>query len=232
MNNKRPYGKAFAVPVQRKPFRTFPQNTTATTQPMVLYRTPSQFKSLTNPPQGRIWPEKKSLTLAGSIGMLGTGIWSELDFLNGIANGANFDQRVGRKIQLKSLFIRWNESSTAPSSNPLRILVVYDKAPEQALPTLLEVVTPNTFNAMNQLSNGDRFITLSDEIHQGIGSGSSTVLRAGTIYKKLNLPSVYIDASNTIADITTGAIFIACIYPFGILGNGIGYQSRVRYTDV
>lgn len=230
MNNKRPYGKALGVTVQRKPFRAFPQNTTVNTTPMVLYRTPSQFKSLTNPPQGRIWPEKKAITLFGSLGQTASSTWSELDFLNPCLSGANNDQRIGRKIQLKSVLFRWHEASTPTTSGfPLRILMVYDKAPEQALPAINEIVSGNSFNVPNFLSNSDRFVTLADEIIPPI---NLNIVRAGVIYKKLNLPSVFIGATGGIDDITTGAIFVACITNGGAVGSGIGYASRVRYTDV
>jgi len=228
MNNKRPYGKAFAVPVQRKPFRAFPQNTTVNTTPMVLYRTPSQFKSLTNPPQGRIWPEKKNTDRSASIGNLATQAWSELDNLNGVALGASLNERVGRKIQMKSLQVRWNDSTTA-GPFPLRILVVYDRDAD-TLPLITDILSTNNFNSNMQLNNADRFVVLHDEVIQVV-VGNSGNYRAGKFYIKLNLPTVYSGSTNAGGDISHGSLWMMSC-SLGSTGAGIGYSSRVRYTDI
>jgi hypothetical protein len=232
MNTKRTYGKAFGLAVPKKPFRPYPQNTTQTTQPMMLYRTPSQFKSLTNPPQGRIWPEKKDITVSGSLGVLGSNVWSELDFLNPCAQGVDSANRIGRKLQLKSLTFRWHEAQSGAIGTatlyPIRIMIVYDRNPEQALP-LIQAIVQNNYNGVMNLSNSDRFVILADEIHPSI---AINCIRSGTIYKKLNLPSVFSNTGGDITDITTGGIFAMCCFPFSNAGNGIGYTSRVRFTDV
>lgn len=223
MSTKRTYGQAFAVPVQKKPFKPFPQNT----RPMVLYRTPSQFKSLTNPPQGRIWPEKKNVDIAGSTGNQGPAAWSELDLLNGIASGANPNERIGRNVQLKSLLIRWVFSTTA-GSNPMRILVVYDREAVQTLPSITEILQTNNFLSPLALANSDRFVVIADEMINP-NTASPT---CGQIYRKLNLPQKFATAGASIIDITHGSLFIMSCCNNATTGVGIGYNSRVRYTDV
>lgn len=230
MNNKRPYGKAFATTVQRKPFRSFPQNTTVNTTPMVLYRTPSQFKSLTNPPQGRIWPEKKNTDRSASLGNVGSAAWSELDCLNGITQGISANERVGRKIQMKSLQVRWSESTTA-SLSALRILVVYDRD-GLPLPFITDVLSVDNFNSNMQLSNSDRFVVLHDEVIPCEVSGPTNNRRAGKFYIKLNLPTMYQGTTNAGGDISHGSLWIMSNSLNGPIGAGIGYNSRVRYTDV
>lgn len=226
MSTKRTYGKAFGVPVQTKPFKPFPQNT----RPMVLYRTPSQYKSLTNPPQGRIWPEKKNVDVTGSIGAVAIGAWSEVDLLNGIPNGANAIERIGRNIQLKSLLVRWNQSSSA-SVSPIRILIIYDREAAQTIPTITEILQNNSFNSPMALANSDRFVVIHDEISIS-NAQVANVTRADKIYKKLNLPQKFATAGGTVADITHGAVYIMCCCVNTPIGSGIGYQSRIRFTDV
>jgi len=227
MNNKRPYGKAFATTVQRTPFKPFPQNTT----PMVLYRTPSQFKSLTNPRQGRIWPEKKNVDLEGSVGNLSSGTWSEIELLNGIANGNSASSRIGRKIQLKSLLFRWIQSSSA-GNQPIRIVIVYDKQADGVLPGIEEILqggpTP-TFNSPMNLANADRFVILADEMSTATAQNG---IRADKIYRKINLPQTFNASTAGIIDVTSGAIYVLSCVGNGVAGAGVGYYSRIRYTDV
>lgn len=228
MSTKRTYGKAFAVPVQKRPFKPFPQNTA----PMVLYRTPSQFNSLTNPPQGRIYPEKKNIDVEGSIGTVGT--WSELDCLNAATAGAGANARIGRKTQLKSLLVRYNVS-TAAQSTDVRILIVYDKQSDGLTPDITQILsggaTP-TYNAPMNLSNSDRFVVLADEIDHTYAGGANAYSRSGKIYRKLNLPEHFNGTGGAFSDISSGAIWIMCSVSSGGGGAGIGYYSRIRFTDV
>jgi hypothetical protein len=197
---------------------------------MVLYRTPSQFKSLTNPPQGRIWPEKKNTDRGGSVGNLGPSIWSELDNLNGVANGAGQSERVGRKIQMKSLLVRWSESTLA-SESALRILVVYDRDAD-TVPVITDVLVSDNFNSNMQLANSDRFVVLHDEVIPCVVGAPTGIRRAGKFYIKLNLPTVFSGTTNLPPSISHGGLWIASCVVNGLATAGIGYNSRVRYTDI
>jgi len=234
MSTKRTYGKAFAVPVQKKPFRPFPQNTA----PMVLYRTPSQFKSLTNPPQGRVWPEKKNVDYPGSIASGPNGVWSEIDLVNGFAQGAGQNQRIGRKVQMKSMIFRYTMNTNAYAADQ-RILIVYDKQSDGILPLITDILQNDpgsglnpTYNAPMNLNNSDRFVILADEIDHTYGGGSAVYARSGKMYRKINLPIHFGGTGNTLADISSGSIYVLCATASGGANQGIGYFSRIRYTDV
>lgn len=232
MNNKRPYGKAFATTVQRKPFRPFPQNTT----PMVLYRTPSNFASLTNPPYKKTPVEKKNVDFNGSVGQLGTApnTWSELDCINSLPQGTSGSERIGRKIQLRSMLIRWNDSANA-IGKAIRVLVVYDRQGEGSIaPPIVSILATDSINSPMALGTSDRFVVLVDEMIEPIPNGvAASSTRAGKIYRKINLPMQFLNAGGAIADISSGAIYIACCCAnSNVAGSGIGYYSRIRYTDV
>lgn len=217
-------------PYARKEFKTQPRKL-----PMVLYKAP-RGQSLANPKTGTSSPELKNIDTGGSIGVLQGTQWSELDFLNPIQTGADSNQRVGRKVQLKSLLFRWNSSSNA-AVYPLRILIVYDREPNQATPLITDVLaSPTNFNTPMNLSNSNRFIVLADEIHQPTNASPNNVAfdRANKIYKKLNLPAMFSASSIDVTSITQGAIFAMCSIPTPAGSNnpGIGYYCRVRYTDV
>lgn len=184
-------------------------------------------------------PELKFVDVAGSVGTTGIGYWSELDFLNPIDTGSSASQRIGRKVQLRSILFRWNGSSIG-ANVAYRILIVYDREPNGVLPTLLDVIEGDNYNSPMNLSNGNRFIVLADEMHgnegysSGGGAGSPQYYRTGKIYKKINLQAGYNALSNlTISSITQGAVFVMCSVPLNAsTGQGIGYWSRIRYTDV
>lgn len=225
MSTKRTYGQAFTTIVPKKPFRPFPQNTTP---PMVLYRKPYQF-SLSNPPFKKTPVEKKNVDFPGSIGNQGSSVWSELDCINSLPQGTSGGERIGRKIQLRSMLIRWNASTSATNAS-IRILIVYDKQGEGlTAPPITSVLATNNFNSPMAMGTSDRFVVLADQISNAPGQN---VLRADSFYRKINLPMQFLNAGGAIADISSGAIYIMSCVLNGPTGAGIGYYSRIRYTDV
>jgi len=204
----------------------------ATVSPMVLYKAPRQ-RSLANPPFKGVSPEAKNRDTAGSIGVLQGTNWSELDLLNPITSGATASDRIGRNVQLKSVLFRWNFSTN--NQYATRIVLIYDREPNLVLPDVSEIYasTGGTgFNTPLNLANGNRFVILHDEIVNPQWAGGNT---AGKVYRKLNLPMKFTNTSSTdISTITEGAIYAACAIPISpsVSTIGIGYVSRVRYTDV
>lgn len=195
---------------------------------MVLYRKPYQF-SLTNPPFKKTPIEKKNVDITGSIGVVSGGLWSEVDCLNVLPQGTSGGERIGRKIQLRSLLIRWNVSLNAIAT-AVRILVVYDKQGDSAIaPTIPSILATNNFNSPMAMGQSERFIVLADEINN---CQVSDGYRAGQMYRKINLPEHFLNAGGTIADISSGGIYIMCCALNAPTGAGIGYYSRIRYTDV
>lgn len=188
-------------------------------------------RSLINPPStGRYQPELKNYDVSGSCGILVTNGWSELDCINIIPNGSSATTRVGRKVVLKSLLVRWVAATSTPDV-PIRVLVIYDKNPDGSLPLIADVLSFDSFNAPMNLGNTDRFVILSDEITPTI-TGTPGTQKCGKLYKKLNLPEMFLSSTGVVADISTGAIYIMCsLFPGGV-GQGIGYTARVRFTDV
>lgn len=211
-----------------------PMRKSVNTQPAkaIIYR-PMGRRSLINPRTGPIQPELKNVDVAGSIGVLVGVQWSELDLLNPLASGSNSSQRIGRRVQLKSLLFRWNASSFT-STSAIRILIVYDRDTNGAIPTITDVLSLENFNAPNNLSEGSRFVVLVDEIHELVTPQGFA--RAGKIFKKINLPMTFNNsAQGDITSIEEGAIYAMVATPFGGVQNqtnGIGYYSRIRYTDV
>lgn len=223
------------VLVTSTPTQRFKSSNTGSSQPQrfTMFK-PRYGRSLTNPPYFRTPVEKKNIDVSASMGILAPNQWSELDLLNGCGQGANAGERIGRKLQLRSLLFRWNDSAQA-AGKIIRILIVYDKQTDGAvIPPITTILANNTINAPMAMGTSERFIVLVDEYVDAIAGqaavGSPT--RGGKIYRKINLPQHFLNAGNALADISSGAIYAMCCVYGSPTNSGIGYFSRIRYTDV
>lgn len=158
------------------------------------------------------------------------------NLINGIVPGSSASQRIGRKVVLKSILIRytWALAPTSTGGSPLRILVVYDKQANAAAPGVTDILLANEFNSQNNLSNRDRFVTIFDHITEPIAAGE-TYSVSGTLFKKLNLETMFnAGTAGTIGDITSGSMYITFAQNGNILTASPAATTsiRVRYTDV
>lgn len=152
--------------------------------------------------------------------------------LNLVVTGDSAGDRTGRKIMMKSFYQRYTFSSLAATrGQQIRILVVYDKQPNGALAAITDVLTVNDFNALNNLNNSERFVTVCDYVSPPV-SGSTNLILSDKIFKKLNLETVYGTTAGTIADVNTGAL-IAYIGFNGPIDATclISYKARIRFAD-
>lgn len=175
--------------------------------------------------------------------------WSSLELLNGIGTGVLTSQRVGRRVSLQKLAVRWIMSAAnGLYYAPFRIMVVYDKAPNGVLPAITEILNANTMLGQVNLNNTDRFMILKDLYpcergEQGYGAisiggvGAGHNGQAGKFTIKFNPPlqEQFLLSNNLIADISTGAIYLMwCMTGSQTTSAGsfvLSFSSRVRYTD-
>lgn len=167
--------------------------------------------------------------------------------------GADYNARIGRKIKLKSIYIRgfgFQESvSTTIISTPnqCRFMLVYDLQPNGAAPSITDILNTADSTAQLNLNNRDRFRIISDRIFMldalsynntatqsaALGSGRSSFnLRH---YQRLNLEMIFNGVNGgTVADIASGALYMVWIGSRNsgtIDGNFYG-SARVRYSDI
>lgn len=172
-------------------------------------------------------PEKKNLDVFSSATSAAATTWSLPVLIDGIPQGASAVTRIGRRVVLQSIFVRWNIQLGA-AAQTARWVMIYDHAPNGVLPAVLDIFASNTQQGMMNLNNNDRFMVLHDEVLNGF-------VAAGTIagkfyYKKQPLQQQYLDtATGTIADITTGAVYLMVC---GLTTTTLNFTSRVRYTDL
>lgn len=174
-------------------------------------------------------PEKKNVDGGGPGTLTGAAAntWSPVTLVNGISQGATANTRIGRRVTLISFLMRWAASNT---NGPTRLMVVYDHAPNGALPVITDILTIDGFTGVNNLINNDRFMILSDEI---INPNSTSAIFGGkTFIKRQPLQMQYTNAATgTIADITTGAVYImAC--SISATAASVQYTFRTRFTDL
>lgn len=161
----------------------------------------------------------------------GVATWT-INCLNDVVQGTTATTRIGRKILMKSINIQGVVATS--TGNAARILIVYDKQSNGALPAATDVLTSNTLMAMQNLDNRDRFIILADilpyEQEENISNPSASSGFGWKRYIKCNLETIYNGTLGTIADITTGSLLIMTNINGATITGETGMQ-RVRFVD-
>lgn len=161
--------------------------------------------------------------------------------LNGVGQGTDYTNRIGRRILLKSLLLRFNITTIPSTSDPagdfIRILVVYDAQTNAVTPAVTDIINGDFLSPLN-LSSRDRFKVLSDKTTTmnpngytaGAVSGGSPRNVAYKIYKKMSMEEIFGGTGATVGSIQTGAIFLLIISA----ANGasaVNWNSRIRFID-
>lgn len=193
-----------------------------------------------------------------SYNFLNTG---EFQLLNGIQAGSGFSQRVGRKIRMKSLKVQFN-INPFPSRTQVgdlgRVLIVYDRQTNGALPALADVLQDTNTAAANttnvavgpNLSNRERFTVLRDYSFTlpavvvaatGVPSSAYPDSFEGEHqsfikwYIKLKgLETVFNADTGDVGSIATGSIFVLALGGVAAGTNAWlvnSWHSRLRYYD-
>lgn len=186
------------------------------------------------------WP----LGIVGDVAGTGANTLEHgLACLNIITQGSAVNERVGNKINMTSIRVRFNIAPGAlplATDNSVRYMVVYDRQTNGAWPAIADLLRtngagiPQHFTGVN-IANRDRFAILREgTVDVDIGkSHVSTV----DLYIKCHLQTQY-KASTVgnaaIGDIATGAVYFIA---FSFLLSGpnhptiFNFASRVRYVD-
>lgn len=144
-------------------------------------------------------------------------------------------EHVGRQTKNLSLEYRFTGSfaGTTAGSSPLRLVIVYDRQPNAAAATAVNILVVDAIGSTPNLQNDLRFTTLVDQMIPEFGlNGPASFAIHG--YRKMSLLSEFNDTNGgTIADITTGS-FIALTYQNGniITANPTtNLFTRIRFID-
>lgn len=162
--------------------------------------------------------------------------------LNGVAQGTDYTNRIGRKVIIKSLLMRYtlvpNTSSNTPAGDCVRLLIVYDAQCNSATPAIGDILQNSAFNDPINLNNRDRFKVLSDKyVGMGACQYAAGTLTAGApfakqvkVYKRMGLEQIFSGTGATSGSISTGGLFLIIIAGFNQQTNVI-WTSRTRFVD-
>lgn len=159
-----------------------------------------------------------------------------LTLLNGTTQGTTATTRLGRRITVKSIYIRGNLTlnPTSTGFSEFRLLIVYDKQANATAPVATDILVADTINNVNNLSNSRRFVTLMDYAPEhGIGTAGPQMHQI-SLYKKCNLVTEFnAGSAGTIGDIQSGSIY-ALMYFNGritVAAANANINVRVRFSD-
>ena len=165
-----------------------------------------------------------------------------VDLTSGIAEGTNDQQRIGMKINIKSVdivFYLWQgigstlTALTSLTAIPMAasVFLIWDKQPDGSVPAASAIFTLTNSNLTFGLpANSDRFVVLRRFDVALSASGPST--RTERFHVPLDLVSRYPDATGSA---NTNSLLLCCLTPNQTTNAtnypNLAYNSRVKFTD-
>lgn len=182
-------------------------------------------------------PERKNVDTIQSftVALAGTFSIGTMCNLIPVALGGSAG-RQGRKIQMDQVLLRYECSMGAATTNggTFRIKMVYDKQANGSTITATDVFSVNSALSHNNLSAGDRFITLMDILTTPISSQGNTIA-SGFEKRSINLAQIWSDNLGGVspADSLTGSIWLLVANSGTFLTSPPDFNAivRIRYTD-
>ena len=158
--------------------------------------------------------------------------------IGGIALGTDIDQRIGRTLTYRKIMFNIEIIPTGGTlTSSYRILILYDKQPNGALPTLDTILTggaPHGPLNFKEIDSRDRFTTL---YNSGIITLNGNAAPESTwnteIFLDVNLPATMNAAPATIGSYVTGSLLFVTLGSKTVGGQGhqISFEDRVRFID-
>jgi len=208
---------------------------------------PNYMTGVQQPKVGSQRGELKAFDITGtSSAFTNTGTFTAF---NTPVVGSELYQRIGRKIYMKSLVVRGNIDGTAANVNDqIRIMIIYDRQSNAGIPNQLAILqdsnaaggTTSVYSSIN-LTNRSRFLILKDFF---LNIPSATTFPGGigvdqtkdfTVEWYIPLKGLETEFNGTnggtIADITTGSLFMVTFDQQNTGTYTFNYGTRLRYYD-
>lgn len=167
-----------------------------------------------------------------------------LTLLNGIIQGTDYTNRIGRRVIMKSLLFRFYLVPNIAATNGalgdiVRVMLIYDCQANATAPSVPDILANGgSFSSPMNLNNRDRFKVLTDKfVTIGSWAYTGSTLAAGSprpsqfkIYKKMNMEIIFGGVGGTVGSIQTGAVYCLLISLNNSLTTSI-FDSRIRFID-
>lgn len=163
---------------------------------------------------------------------------------NGIAQGDDYYNRIGRQVLIKSIYLRIAiiNNQTTFNSSQVRWMLLWDSQSNNANITFPDVVgyadsaaTQMDSTQPNNLSNRDRFKIIYDKVVNVNATASGEFSFAfNKKFKNCNVKTTYSGTGNTIAAVQTNALWLiaSSYYPAASVNlPQFAYNCRIRYED-
>lgn len=147
--------------------------------------------------------------------------------LHSIAQGDGDGQRIGDKIMLKKLHMRWNiNMDDGENSNVIRLMVF--RWNENTIPLASDILTStSTVRSFLNVQESAHFHMIWDKIITL--DKFNKLSQSGSFNKTLNTEAVYDGAASS--DHSDGQIFIGYMAEYVTIAPVLNYSSRIRYID-
>lgn len=182
--------------------------------------------------------EVKEVDVTGTaaIAFASTDTWQAAGriLLNPLSQGTTNGTRIGSKVTLKDLTMRYNISRAFTDAGGMvaRIVVFYDRKPAGAVPGATDIFETDNYLAPLNRGNAGRFAILFDKFYEFDAQQRNAVEK---VYIKLNrTPKTDYGLGNAgdITDISKGALYVWANFGLQDTANSnFIYNSRVKYTD-
>lgn len=163
-----------------------------------------------------------------------------------IAAGTGESQRVGRKVWIKKILMKYSLilAATAgatinPAQDRVRVILYHDKQCNGAIPAAAIILQTVTVNGFRNMENIGRFNILYDKIHvmncvaaagDGAANDSAPMARQGKFYKNCNIPIEYSGTAGTIGEIRSNNLCLLVVAN-NAEATAIEATIRLRYLD-
>lgn len=159
-----------------------------------------------------------------------------------VAQGASVNQRIGKKALWKSLQARGQSfNGTTATINDVAYIIVYDRRPTGALPSVTDILVSANAVAFNNDANSGRFKILKrvDQILCGNNAAAANQLenmaKSEDFFLDLKGLQVCYKAAGTgaIADIEQGALYLVTVgsAAAGTAAATLAISFRTRFVD-
>lgn len=195
-------------------------------------------RNFVNPP-GRLAGsvgERKDITILQTANFVAGSTTAVVSVINPVSQGVSQIQRIGRKILMKSLYMRFTTrlAPTTSGTSSLRVIVLYDKQANGSAPATTTVpFLTDQITSPNNLSYSSRFATVLDEMVPCLGTAGPQAASFER-FVKLNLPVEFNTNNNgDITDIATGALLMYVWQDGGLTVAAPASQiyTRIRFED-